>query len=169
MDNANPYLPPEAALTIEDDPSIIELAGRGQRLGAAILDAIFIMVFTVPIMYATGIFDYSKNGQSPPFTLMLGMTMISFIIFIVMHGFFLKRNGQTLGKKIVGIRIAGLDDGIPPFQKLIFLRYLPINCVTLIPVVGQILPLIDCLFVFRSDRRCIHDLIASTKVVKIKK
>jgi uncharacterized RDD family membrane protein YckC len=33
--------------------------------------------------------------------------------------------------------------------------------------VNLILPLLDALFIFRQDRRCIHDLIAGTKVVQL--
>jgi uncharacterized RDD family membrane protein YckC len=36
-----------------------------------------------------------------------------------------------------------------------------------IPVVNFILPLLDALFIFREDRRCIHDLIAGTKVIQL--
>jgi hypothetical protein len=35
----------------------------------------------------------------------------------------------------------------------------------LIPLAGNAFSLIDALFIFRQDRRCIHDMIASTRVV----
>jgi len=38
--------------------------------------------------------------------------------------------------------------------------------ISAIPVVGSFFVLIDTLLVFRADRRCVHDLIAGTKVVK---
>jgi uncharacterized RDD family membrane protein YckC len=41
--------------------------------------------------------------------------------------------------------------------------------VALIPVIGGFLPLVDVLFIFRHDRRCIHDLLAGTNVVKVRK
>lgn len=169
MDNTNPYLPPEASLVIGHDASAIELASRGQRLGATLLDAIISLIVTVPLMYTTGVFDYSKTGQRPPFTLTLSLALIGFIFFLLVHGYFLRRDGQTVGKKLVGIRIAGLDNGIPQFSRIILFRYLPISCVGVIPIVGQILAMIDPLFIFRSDRRCVHDLIAKTKVVKVNK
>ncbi|MBD3392455.1 MAG: hypothetical protein GF418_10265 [Chitinivibrionales bacterium] len=34
-----------------------------------------------------------------------------------------------------------------------------------IPILGSLFALINVLFVFREDHRCIHDLIAGTKVV----
>jgi len=44
-------------------------------------------------------------------------------------------------------------------------RYIPIWIVGLIPGVGIALTILDALFIFRDDRRCIHDLIAGTKVI----
>jgi uncharacterized RDD family membrane protein YckC len=169
MENANPYQPPEASLAVEHDPSVVELATRGQRLGAALLDMLIGLAFGVPMMYAAGFFDYIGRGQKPPFGLTLLLTASGFVIFILVHGYFLKRDGQTIGKKLVGTRIATLDDGVPSFPTLIGARYFPLTCLSLIPSIGQILSLIDSLFVFRSDRRCVHDLIAGTKVVKVSK
>jgi uncharacterized RDD family membrane protein YckC len=169
MDNANPYQAPEASLAVEHDPSVIELATRGQRLGAALLDSLIGLVFGVPLMYTAGFFDYMGRGQKPPFGLTLLLTAAGFVIFVLVHGYFLKRDGQTIGKKLVGTRIATLDDGIPSFSKLIGARYFPVTCIALIPTVGQFLSMVDSLFVFRSDRRCVHDLIAGTKVVKVSK
>jgi uncharacterized RDD family membrane protein YckC len=33
-------------------------------------------------------------------------------------------------------------------------------------MVGNFVGILDALFIFRSDRRCIHDLIAATRVVR---
>ena len=55
---------------------------------------------------------------------------------------------------------------VPPFGKLIGLRYLPLMVVSVIPIpLIQIAGLIDALFIFRADRRCVHDLMAGTRVI----
>lgn len=36
-----------------------------------------------------------------------------------------------------------------------------------IPCIGSIYALVDIVFIFREDRRCLHDLLASTVVVDI--
>ena len=94
--------------------------------------------------------------------------LLGFLGFVLLHGYYLKIGGQTIGKKIVGIRIADLDNNIPTLAKILGLRYLPIQVVALIPIVGVLCTLADVLFIFRQDRRCIHDLIAGTRVVKVK-
>ena len=94
--------------------------------------------------------------------------MIGFVFFLLIHGFFLKKNGQTVGKMLTGIRITDLEGKVPDFRKVILLRYLPISLVSLIPFVGPYLTLIDALLISEVTRRCLHDLLAGTKVVKAK-
>ena len=48
---------------------------------------------------------------------------------------------------------------------MIGLRYLPTAVVTQIPLIGSILGITDILFIFGQERRCVHDLIAGTKVI----
>jgi hypothetical protein len=36
----------------------------------------------------------------------------------------------------------------------------------LVPILGAIFWITDSLFIFRADRRCLHDLMAGTKVVR---
>jgi hypothetical protein len=37
-----------------------------------------------------------------------------------------------------------------------------------IPGLGSVSGLVDPLFIFRADRRCIHDFVAGTKVIQLK-
>src|SRR5687768_17485953 len=104
MSNANPYLPPDAVLTFDQDASVVELATRWQRFWAGILDAIIGFACGAPFLFAFGLFEYSKRGETPPFMLTLILTAVSFVIFVLIHGYFLKRNGQTIGKKLIGIK-----------------------------------------------------------------
>ena len=170
MDNANPYLPPEASLAGERTEHVEgQAATLRQRFLAAMLDGLISFVVVMPLMFAFGMFDYTKHGGAPSFRETFDMALLGFIVFVLMHGYFLKRNGQTIGKKIMRIRITGLDDTVLPLSKILIARYLPISAITLIPAAGNFLPMVDALFIFRSDRRCIHDMIAGTKVVQVRK
>ena len=79
--------------------------------------------------------------------------------------YLLHTKGQTIGKMLVGVRIVDVNSGqILPITKVIGLRVLP-------TWMGHFLTcgiggLIDSLFIFRDDQRCVHDLIAQTKVVQ---
>lgn len=97
---------------------------------------------------------------------MIAWAAVGFAVFVVVQGFPLHHYGQTWGKRILGIRIVDLDGAKPPLGRLLTRRYVPIQVANLIPVVGPLLVLVDTLMIFRADRRCAHDLIAGTRVVK---
>jgi len=164
MSDENPYAPPGADITVEDST---ELAERGTRLGGAIIDGvIYGLVFWGAIL-ALGLFDRIAS-QTENLAVLGQLLVLSIACFLVLNGYLLAKHGQTIGKRILDMRIVSVDDNkILPIWKLISLRYLPVWIVGYIPVVGPVLGLIDPLFIFREDRRCVHDLIAGTKVIKV--
>lgn len=95
------------------------------------------------------------------------LTFSPFITFFVMHGFLLYQYGQTVGKKVMGIAIVTLENQKPAFMQLIAQRYFSQWLMGMVPVVGIILRLADILMIFRKDKRCLHDLIARTKVIDL--
>jgi hypothetical protein len=57
-------------------------------------------------------------------------------------------------------------DGSPGgFFTNVVLRDWIIGLIGLLPLVGWIVKTVDILFIFRNDRRCIHDMIANTMVI----
>ena len=46
------------------------------------------------------------------------------------------------------------------------MRYFPVQLVGNIPFIGPLLGIVNVLLIFRADRRCGHDLIAGTRVVR---
>jgi uncharacterized RDD family membrane protein YckC len=166
MAERNPYDPPEAAVEDRTDPAEVEFAGRGQRFAAAMIDGIIGMAVMLPVMSAMGIWRYASTRSDPPLTITLLSLVLGFVVFALIHGYLLAKNGQTVGKRLLRIRIVGLDNELLPLQRLLGLRYLPVMASSVIPGIGPFLSLADVLFIFRSDRRCVHDLIAGTKVVR---
>lgn len=142
-----------------------QLAGRGARLGASLVDCGVLLVFMGPIAYFLGVFDYAKDQQQPPLSLTLLIGAIGIAIFLVVNWKLLNQNAQTVGKYFLDLRIANLDGSKPTLKQLMFRRYLVYWGFPYIPMVGGLLNLINILFIFRKDRRCIHDLYAGTKVI----
>ncbi len=160
----NPYSPPEAAVDVDDGNDI--LASRGARLGGAIIDSILSIVVIIPIMFMTGYWQRAATGEIS-WTEALGYGLLGIFIFIVLHGYLLAKRGQTIGKVVAETRIVSVDDGkILPFSRVLGLRYLPWFVISQIPLIGPILGLVNVLFIFRSDKRCLHDLIAGTRVIR---
>lgn len=162
MSDENLYAPPEAELEVADPEG---LASLWMRLAGALIDGLISLAIIFPLMYLLGYWDRAMEGtQSLGDAVELGL--LGIFTFLALHGYLLARYGQTIGKRLVKTRIVSVrDDRILPFWRVISLRYVPIWLVSQIPLLGGVLTLVDVLFIFRSDRRCVHDLIAGTKVV----
>ena len=90
-------------------------------------------------------------------------SMALFIGVLVGQVLLLGQGGWTAGKRLARMRIVRSDGSPAGLARILWLRMT-------IPFVLSILtclvfPIVDALFVFRADRRCLHDLIAGTKVV----
>lgn len=169
MTTDNPYAAPQADLTDRRDPSGgLELATRGSRFAAATVDGVIAMIYFLPVAYATGVLGYEGGDETSLLRGSIIVSVVGLLAFTMIHGYFLKMNGQTVGKKLLGIRTTDLNGAVPDLWTLILRRHLPIALVTYVPVVGTYLPFLDILSIFRDDRRCVHDLIAGTRVVKTK-
>ena len=166
MQDSDPYQAPQAALQ-EPVTYELELADRGMRLAGAIIDGLLLSVILLPAMALGGYFDGIMRGQQPSFASQALWGVGGIVLFIVVQGVPLARTGQTWGKKLLKMRIVDLDGHQPPFGKLIGLRYLPTQLISLVPGLGAIFGLVDALFIFGEERRCIHDLIAGTRVVRV--
>jgi len=164
MQDNNPYAAPNAVVGDAQGTEQV-LAGRGMRLVAFIIDTIILALILIPVMLVGGILAMLMSGEEPGFgtTLMIGVA--SFVLFVLVQGYPLSATGQTWGKKALGMKIVDLAGNKPEFGKLIALRYLTTQVIGMIPVVGFLYWLVNVLFIFGDDRRCIHDKIAGTRVV----
>ena len=175
MNDPNPYQAPDAPLP--SAPLALDgadvLAGRGERLGASLIDGVISLATFLPLAAVTGYFgkvmDAARGGEAMSFLTMAGYVALAFVMFVVVQGYPLAKTGQTWGKKLLWIRIVDLDGAQPPLWRLIVLRYLPTQLLSLVPVAGNFYALIDALFIFRQDKRCLHDLIAGTQVVNVRR
>jgi uncharacterized RDD family membrane protein YckC len=89
------------------------------------------------------------------------------VIILIAQMAFLSVRGQTLGKMALGVRVVAYDDeSNPGFMRAALLRWLVPGLVGAIPCLGALFLLADVLCIVGEERRCIHDLIADTKVVQ---
>ncbi len=141
------------------------LASRWKRLGAVLIDGFAAMLLSWPYMSHRGVLEVAAESGAIPLDMMLELALYGWVVFFVLHAYLLGTYGQTLGKKLLGIYIVTPEGHKPDLWAIILKRYAPVAFVAYIPVLGSILPTIDALFIFRSDKRCVHDMIAGTKVV----
>jgi uncharacterized RDD family membrane protein YckC len=149
------------------EEEVFVLAGRGQRLGGALLDSLIAFLVTLPVMFIAGVFKQIGDGEAMSLGQQVFFFFFGLVLFLVINGYLLAKRGQTVGKMIAGTRIVSHETGqIVSLGRVFCLRLLPLSFVSQIPVIGGLCALVDTLFIFRQDRRCIHDLIAGTTVIK---
>jgi uncharacterized RDD family membrane protein YckC len=156
---ANPYAAPQSAV---DDAPIegFELASRGERFAAAIIDGLcfgglgILAAVLAPSMKGTGE------------TVVYAAVGIAFLVVAGINLRLLYTSAATIGKRAMKIRVARTDGSQPSLSRLIFMRGLPQWLISAIPYIGNLFSLVDSLFIFSSARRCVHDYIADTIVIK---
>lgn len=168
----NPFTPPSAAVTPPPDGGG-ELASRWARLGAALLDGIIgSVVVYAPVLVVGAPAVFASVITHQPFvftTAIIGALATSFLLVVallVVTILFVAKYGQTVGKRIVGVRVVRTDGSKAGIGRIFWLRNVVNLLPSLIPFIGAIYSLVDILFIFSDSRRCIHDLIADTKVVR---
>ncbi|MEH6457722.1 MAG: RDD family protein [Cocleimonas sp.] len=142
------------------------MASRWSRLGASLIDGVIGGVLSLPLLSFFDVWEQIDENGNLPFSTAITITLIGIIFFLLINGYLLSKYGQTVGKKLLDIKIVDLNGDIPDFNSLIAKRYVPIWVVSQIPVIGGFIAIIDALFIFRKDKRCVHDLIAGTRVVE---
>lgn len=87
---------------------------------------------------------------------------------MVYQAVLLSSAGQTIGKRMMRLRVVTFSDASNPgFVKAVVMRgWLP-SLVYPIPYLGWTFGVADGLFLFKNDRRCLHDLMAGTKVIQL--
>ena len=165
--DANPYAPPTAAVrdVAGETAGGHVLAERSTRFFAALIDVVLLVLVMVLIGFVTPfkLFDPSTTGFLAAVAVPY---VVGMLVFLAVHGFLLATQGQTVGKKLLGIRIVRSDGSRGTLGRVFGLRYALNGLIASVPVVGTIYGLVDALMIFRDSRRCLHDQIADTIVVK---
>jgi uncharacterized RDD family membrane protein YckC len=169
--SSNPYLAPKATVAdVVAAPGENVLAGRLTRLGASIIDGLiqFLVVLLImsPIFSNRGFEGITVWMRENPFLSPVLSAVIGFAVYSAVNFHLLRKNSQTIGKYLCGIKIVRSDGSTADVQRILFYRYLPVVIASQVPVIGGLIVFIDPLFSFRESRKCLHDEIADTIVIK---
>lgn len=128
------------------------------RIVAVVLDWVLVQVVAILVLLPFVSFD-KQDGW-------VGSAWLGYGLFLVYEGVMLSRDGQTLGKKVMKVRVAMLIDGSSPTPSAAWTRAATFIVPALICCGGLWWP-VDGLFgVFdKPYRQCIHDKAAKTVVV----
>jgi len=114
-----------------------------------------------------------------PATAAAAMAVLAVLAYAGCTVYFLYRDGQNIPKKLTGIKMVKTDGSRAPLWKLLLLRSGPYFAASLFVLSVRYIPFIsetaaflllfcftvDHLFIFRKDRRTLHDFLAGTVVV----
>lgn len=169
MSDDDIYKAPESTLVDSNNTKKeVELASLWLRFAGAMIDGILFIMLLLPVAVQLGLLDDALAGHPPNFLTNITMSAISLVLYVLLNGYLLATNGQTIAKRILGTKIVSYKTNeILPLSKIMAYRVLPIQLLSLIPVVGPWMGLVDPLSIFGEDRRCIHDYLAGTQVIKI--
>jgi uncharacterized RDD family membrane protein YckC len=172
----NNYAPPksEVADVVADDEV---KASRGSRLGAAIIDNLILFVPMFPAYFqAAPLLMRAAAGAPRNMFATWGVIastggwfyvgLLWFLIALIINGVLAYRNGQTIAKKWLGIKDVRTDGSRASFARIFWLRNVLNSVISFIPFIGSFYGLIDVLFIFGPAKRCVHDYIADTIVIR---
>lgn len=151
---------------VANDDTGSVLASRWDRLWAALIDGFIMLAVCMPVMYFTGGMDGMAEGVQPSLGYSLLMSLMGIVVFLIFNGKLLATAGQTIGKRVLKIKIVTLSDELPSVKDHLLKRYAVYFLVGQVPFIGQILSLVEVALIFGKDKRCGHDLAGGTKVVK---
>ena len=170
MNTPNPYAPPRANVYDVNNATGEVPADRGTRLVAAILDGlIFGAMVYLPLIIGGAITGaFASAGRSGPVNAaaLFGVggffALAGLIVWIWLTVKFVNANGQSIAKKMLGIKVVRTDGSPASLGRIFWLRNFVNGLLGLIPFYGAI----DALLIFSEQRQCIHDKLADTIVIK---
>jgi len=164
--SSEPLFSQASEMTVTD----IKLAKRFSRLCAAGVDFLILIAIYIPI-FILALTIFILLGLDSGLAIVAGIILAfcfalipAITLFFAFNFRLLRRDGQTIGKRVFKIKIVRSDGTPAGMSRILFLRYLLIPILT-IPT-GLVLALVDVLLISSKSRQCLHDMIADTIVVE---
>lgn len=144
------------------------LAAPERRLQARLIESV---IPTIPLVLVAGL-GLAIGSRTLIRIGVISSWVVAFGV-LVLSAVWLHRYGQSVGKRILGLRIVRSDGSRAGVGRLFVVReLLPIAILTclgiLIPILAAIGYIVDHVPILSGPRRCIHDSIADTIVVDVR-
>jgi uncharacterized RDD family membrane protein YckC len=161
------------------------LAERGTRLLAASIDELLLLGTALPTLLGAipthaelvsmpsnpELLDTDQLTSQIVSGILTGpgikITVIALLAWCVITAWLVATRSQSIGKRLVGIKVVRTDGSPASFARIFLLRNVVSFLPSLLPYVGLLYQLlIDPLLIYQNSRKCIHDMIADTIVVR---
>lgn len=141
----------------------LEYASILRRFGAIFIDGLilFLPIFLIALFIG---FSAASSGAEPDSTFDNQINILNLImipIYIIYEALMLARDGQTIGKKALGIRVVtptGAQISTGQAWGRAALRQVFFSCLAIINYLAAF---------FTAEKTCIHDMAARTRVVRV--
>ncbi len=154
----------------DEDGINVELAAPWRRVAAAALNLLIMLVFTIGVGFVAGLFG--SNFGNPA---LIGYGAM--LAYVIGQAMLMANSGQSLGKRMMGIRVISEDGSEPSLVQYLLLReaavLLPLAILLkFLPLIGGMLSLVVAsaciLMMFMEDgnRRTGQDMLAKTLVIR---
>ena len=166
----NPYAAPadQGAGAAQPQFNNDALATRGSRLGAHMLDSLLCALAVLPLMVPGIILSGNASEGGPSFAgiAFVAASVLAMLCFQGYQWHLVATTGQSLAKRWLNIRIVNSYGDPPGFVHGVVLRSWLVGVLCMIPMVGSFVGIVDAVMIFGAEQRCLHDVIAGTRVVQ---
>ena len=154
----------------DEDGINVELAAPWRRVAAAALNLLIMLVFTIGVGFIAGLVGGLFGNPA-----LIGYGAM--LAYVIGQAILMANSGQSLGKRIMGIRVISEDGSEPSLVQYLLLReaaiLLPLAILLkFLPLIGGMLSLVAAsaciLMMFMEDgnRRTGQDMLAKTLVIR---
>ncbi len=133
------------------------LATRSSRFVANLVDQLVWAVGFIPLVIAEAM------GASEAVELTFALGGLVVLLATLGVQFFLAFKGQSIGKKMLKIRVVRSDGSRASVARILFLRN---GVPSLVNSLCGIFGIVDAVMIYSADQRCLHDHIADTIVIE---
>lgn len=146
------------------------LASRRRRFLATCIDLVVLPPIALVIMLVSGLMESAEAYVWPqPVLRLFGLLVVS---YFAIHGYLLARRGQTLGKRLMGLRLVSTDSGTSLEFWQLAARAFAIPLVLLLAIlvhftlamIVALLLIADPLVVLFRPKRSLHDYLIGSVV-----
>jgi uncharacterized RDD family membrane protein YckC len=134
-------------------------APRGTRLGARIIDALIVMAIAFPIGFIGGLLRLGLGWTA--------MSGLAAFLPLAYQWYLTATTGQTIGKRMLGLKVVRTDGGEVGFVHGVVLREWITGAISVIPFIGGLVNLAGICLIFGDEQLCLHDRIAGTRVILV--
>lgn len=136
-------------------------AHRLTRLAGAVIDVLLLIAVTAGVYGLMGLSLSTELNEHRTLTKLSALPL-----FFLLQGWTLFTRGQTLGKIVVDIRIVQGRSTHRPKPAQLLMRYVPLLLLAAVPKIGPVIVLVNAVWIFGRQRRCLHDHLADTRVIR---